>query len=92
MDSHLVSGKESSCLITLDALDSGLPPFPPAGAGVPPFPPNAGPPPGNFPPVPPGGNLSGPPPAQATQTSGGPLSAGSGPSIHPDRLRMMGGS
>ncbi|KAF7355469.1 U1 small nuclear ribonucleoprotein C [Mycena sanguinolenta] len=68
----------------------GPPPFPPNGppAGMPPFPPNGGPPGGppagfNGPPPPnPNNNQSGPP--------GPPPAPGSGPSIHPDRLRMMG--
>ncbi|KAJ7129485.1 U1 zinc finger-domain-containing protein [Mycena epipterygia] len=63
----------------------GAPPFPPngpPGAGLPPFPPNGGgPPPGNF---------NGPPPSNSGPP-GPPPAPGSGPSIHPDRLRMMGG-
>ncbi|KIK67952.1 hypothetical protein GYMLUDRAFT_36757 [Collybiopsis luxurians FD-317 M1] len=53
---------------------------------MPPFPPNgAGGPPANF-----GGP---PPPADQNQGQGqaSPSLPGSGPSIHPDRLRMMGG-
>ncbi|KAF8351579.1 U1 zinc finger-domain-containing protein [Amanita rubescens] len=66
----------------------GPPPFPPngpPGGNLPPFPPqNAGAaPPSNFPP--PGGNTNTPP--NGPLPSGGPPS--SGPSIHPDRLKMM---
>ncbi|KAF9268165.1 zf-U1-domain-containing protein [Marasmius fiardii PR-910] len=73
------------------------PPFPPntppggpgAGpnnAGPPPSGPgNFGPPPNNFSPPPP--NTFGPPPGNFNSPPPGP---GSGPSIHPDRLKMMG--
>ncbi|KAJ7094598.1 U1 small nuclear ribonucleoprotein C [Mycena belliarum] len=63
----------------------GPPPFPPngpPGVGLPPFPPNGLPPPAGF---------NGPPPAQQAPAPGPPPAPGSGPSIHPDRLRMMGG-
>ncbi|RXW25239.1 hypothetical protein EST38_g595 [Candolleomyces aberdarensis] len=68
----------------------GAPPFPPNGppGGGPPFPPNASAPPnpsGNFPPM--GGNFDGPPPSQNAPPNPG---SGNPPSIHPDRLRMMG--
>ncbi|KAJ3921839.1 U1 small nuclear ribonucleoprotein C [Lentinula edodes] len=78
----------------------GAPPFPPNGGmpppgmAPPPFPPN-GPPGGAMPPFPPAGALSGappfngPPPTQGSLPPG-PPTLGSGPSIHPDRLRMMG--
>ncbi|KAJ7683996.1 U1 zinc finger-domain-containing protein [Mycena rosella] len=61
-------------------------PMPPPGfAGPrPPFPPNGFPPMMGAPPFPPNGMPMGPP-------GGFPGAPGSGPSIHPDRLRMMGG-
>ncbi|KAF5390632.1 hypothetical protein D9757_002636 [Collybiopsis confluens] len=80
----------------------GVPPFPPNGGmpppgfgGPPPFPPNGAPPGGGMPPFPPNGaggppgNFNGPPPP-ANQSQGSPPPPNSGPSIHPDRLRMMG--
>ncbi|KAF8897710.1 U1 zinc finger-domain-containing protein [Infundibulicybe gibba] len=84
----------------------GAPPFPPNGGmpppgmappggfpgGPPPFPPNAAPPGSGLPPFPPNGNgPNGFPPASSSppNPSGSP-SSGSGPTIHPDRLRMMG--
>ncbi|KAG6869335.1 hypothetical protein C0993_000088 [Termitomyces sp. T159_Od127] len=80
----------------------GPPPFPPSAVppgGAPPFPPNGGPS-GGFPP--PGalmggptggpGAPTGPPlPQGSLQNGSAPLPAGAGPSIHPDRLRMMNG-
>ncbi|KAH8830363.1 U1 zinc finger-domain-containing protein [Flagelloscypha sp. PMI_526] len=68
----------------------GPPPFPPNGP-MPPFPPNAGPPgaPMAMPPFPPNGgppgNFSGPP------ANDQPPPPGAGPTVHPDRLRMMNG-
>ncbi|TFK71789.1 zf-U1-domain-containing protein [Pluteus cervinus] len=62
------------------------PPFPPngpPGMGMPPFAPNGGPP-TNFPPG--GPNFNGPPGPNGPPGNG----PSSGPSIHPDRLRMMG--
>jgi len=62
----------------------GPPPvFRPPGGAVPPFPPN-GFPPGQGPP---NGNMNGPPlgpPSDGSQPNG------AGPTIHPDRLRMLG--
>ncbi|KAJ6598893.1 U1 small nuclear ribonucleoprotein [Mycena vulgaris] len=64
-------------------IPGGAPPFPPngpnapPGAGLPPFPPS-------------GAGFNGPPPANQP-APGPPPAPGSGPSIHPDRLRMMGG-
>ncbi|KAJ4001819.1 U1 small nuclear ribonucleoprotein C [Lentinula boryana] len=78
----------------------GVPGMPPPGFGVPPpFPPN-GPPGGVMPPFPPAGlpgappgNFNGPPPAnQGSLPSSSPPPLTSGPSIHPDRLRMLGNS
>ncbi|KAK0206343.1 U1 small nuclear ribonucleoprotein C [Desarmillaria ectypa] len=72
-----------------------LPPFPPnVPPGAPPFPPNG--PPGSFPPFPPnsvaGGVMPPFPPNGGSFTQAPPSGPPSnGPSIHPDRLRMMGG-
>ncbi|KAE9410159.1 zf-U1-domain-containing protein [Gymnopus androsaceus JB14] len=52
------------------------PPFPPTMGAMPPFPPAGGPP-----------NFNGPAPGPSGSS---PPSSGSGPSIHPDRLRMLG--
>lgn len=67
----------------------GAPPFPPngpPGGMLPPFPPSGGPP-GNFNP-PPGIGFNGPPPNAATSPPNN--SQPVAPSIHPDRLRMLG--
>ncbi|KAF8639782.1 hypothetical protein AX17_001042 [Amanita inopinata Kibby_2008] len=78
----------------------GAPPFPPNASlpppgafpgGPPPFPPN-GPPGGNIPPFPPQnanapGNFDANSSSQGSAPNTGP--ATSGPSIHPDRLKMM---
>ncbi|KJA29861.1 hypothetical protein HYPSUDRAFT_81491 [Hypholoma sublateritium FD-334 SS-4] len=69
----------------------GAPPFPPngpPGGMLPPFPPSNGPP-GNFNP-PPGMGFNGPPPSHAAASPPSNPSQPVAPSIHPDRLRMLG--
>ncbi|PVF96348.1 hypothetical protein CPB86DRAFT_827296 [Serendipita vermifera] len=71
---------------------------PPPG-GMPPFPPNAGSnmPPNGFPPFPPNGQADnktapasgGPPPTFVPASNSN--QGGSGPNIHPDRMRMLNG-
>ncbi|ESK94432.1 hypothetical protein Moror_8090 [Moniliophthora roreri MCA 2997] len=77
-----------------------MPPFPPnPNMARPPFPPQnpptGGPAPGNATSPSPPGNFNGPPPnfngAPPANFGGPPPPAGQGPSIHPDRLKMMGG-
>ncbi|TBU32947.1 hypothetical protein BD311DRAFT_736643 [Dichomitus squalens] len=85
---------------------SGLPPFPPSaipgggppGQNRPPFPPGppggqGGPPPGNFNGPPNGGPPNGHNPGQGPPPANGDPNGPSGPGgMHPDRIRMMGGS
>ncbi|KAK7060473.1 U1 small nuclear ribonucleoprotein C [Paramarasmius palmivorus] len=86
-------------------IPGAMPPFPPnANMPRPPFPPQNPPtgPPGNASSPPPPGNFNGPPPnfngpplnfngAPPANFGGPPPPAGQGPSIHPDRLKMLGG-
>ncbi|KAF7301830.1 U1 small nuclear ribonucleoprotein C [Mycena indigotica] len=66
----------------------GAPPFPPNGMGAPPFPPNGA---MGAPPFPPNGAMGGPPFPPPNNAQGpGPSAPGNGPTMHPDRMRMMG--
>jgi len=60
---------------------------------MPPFPPGGFPPPGAGFPLP-GGSMGGLPPSfvpASGNASAAPSGGGSGPTVHPDRMRMVGG-